>query len=101
MGDFGAMHPGTIGAVAEQFPQGFPWGNDSIKTVIDWSAGKTIPFFSNPEIQYQGRSIGEAGKMDISSVIRTSAIYVSNFRGKITKTDFIPKGTIPTADFTE
>lgn len=98
---FGAMHPDATGPVTEQFPQGFSWGNDSIKTVLDWSAGTTIPFFSNPDILYQGVPIGVAGKMDIASVIRTTAVYVSNFRGKVTKTDFVPMGTIPSADFSE
>ncbi|HKP95620.1 MAG TPA: hypothetical protein VJ385_07675 [Fibrobacteria bacterium] len=98
---FGAMHPGTVGAVADQFPQGFPWGNDTLKTVIDWSAGETVPYFSNPEIPYRGRRIGEAGKADIASVIRATAAYVSNFRGKVTQTDFLPKGTMPSADFSE
>lgn len=98
---FGAMHPGTTGPVAEQFPQGFPWGNDSIKTVLDWSAGKTIPYFSGPENSYLGVRLGEVGKSDISSVVRSTASYISNFRGMKTKTDFVPKGTIPTMDFSE
>jgi peptidyl-Asp metalloendopeptidase len=98
---FGAMHPGATGPVSEQFPQGFPWGSDSIKTVLDWNSGNTIPYFSSPDIQYQGVSIGETGKKDISSVIRSTAVYISNFRGKIEKTEFVPKGTIPSADFSE
>jgi hypothetical protein len=98
---FGAMHPGAVGPVAEQFPQGFPWGNDSIKTVIDWSQGRTLPYFSGPENLHQGIPLGEAGKTDISSVIRTTAVYISNFRGGVTKTDFVPRGTVPTSDFLE
>jgi hypothetical protein len=98
---FGAMHPGTAGPVAEQLPQGFSWGNDSIKTVLDWGAGRTIPFFSGPGNIYQGIPLGEKDKSDISSVIRTTAVYISNFRGRKSQTDFVPKGTIPTVDYSE
>ena len=98
---FGAMHPGEKGAVADQLPSGFPWGDDSIRTVLDWSKGKTIPYFSNPEVSYGGKAIGVAGKQDIASVIRTTAAYISNFRGPKTATSFVPAGTIPSADFSE
>ena len=98
---FGAMHPGTTGPVAEQFPQGFSWANDSIKTVLDWGSGRTIPFFSGPGNIYRGISLGEEGKSDISSVIRTTAVYISNFRGRKSPTDFVPMGTIPTVDYSE
>lgn len=98
---FGAMHPGAAGPVADQFPQGFPWGDDSLKTVLDGSPGRTLPYFSNPEISYQGVPLGIPGRSDIASVIRATAAYISNFRGPRTPTDFRPAGTVPTVDFTE
>lgn len=98
---FGAMHPGTTGPVADQLPAGFPWGDDSIRTVLDWSKGKTIPYFSNPDIRIGGKAIGAAGTQDIASVIRRTAAYVAGFRGGKVATDFVPAGTIPSADYAE
>lgn len=98
---FGAMHPGTTGPVADQFPQGFPWGNDTIKTVLDWSPGRTLPCFSNPDLSHRGVALGIPGQADIASVIRTTAAHISNFRGPKTPTSFTPAGTLPTLDFTE
>lgn len=98
---FGALHPGATGPVAEQFPQAYSWGNDSIKTVLDWSAGRTLPYFSGPGNLYRGTPLGDSATSDISSVIRITAAYISNFRGPITETDFIPKGTLTTLDYGE
>lgn len=53
------------------------------------------------ECLHDGKPLGEAGKMDIASIIRASAVYVSNFRGKITPTGFVPAGTVATLDFSE
>jgi peptidyl-Asp metalloendopeptidase len=98
---FGAMHPGTTGPVAGQLPEGFPWGDDSIRTVLDWSPGRTVPYFSNPDLSVGGKALGVKGNRDIAAVIRRTAAYVAGFRGPRPTTDFVPAGTIPSADFTE
>lgn len=98
---FGAMHPGDTSVVARQFPQGFPYADDSVRTVIAYGDQPILPYFSNPLVLHGGKALGVAGVSDIASVIRTTAPFISNFRGKITPTDFIPAGTVPTLDYSE
>ena len=43
----------------------------------------TIPYFSNPDIEYQGMATGNQGSADNAQVLSSTAPYVSNFRASV------------------
>lgn len=98
---FGTLHFGDTSVVARQFPQGFPFVDDSVRTILAFGAQEPVPYFSNPDLAWHGRPLGVKGRSDMASVIRMTAAYISGFRGRKTPTDFVPSGSVPSADFSE
>jgi hypothetical protein len=52
--------------------------------------------FSGPGSIYKGVVLGDSALHDNARVIRETAVYISNFRGPQTPTDFVSPGTWPT-----
>jgi len=70
------------------FPYGYAFRNDTTKTIMPPGAQQGIPHFSGPDL-------------DDARVLRETAVYIPNFRGPQTPTDFMPPSTWPVLDFTD
>jgi hypothetical protein len=57
-------------------------GNDgrAYRTVMGYPPGVRIPYFSNPNVLYQGQPTGRANKEDNARAINATAATVANFR---------------------
>ena len=73
------------------FCYGKRWMNSGqgVKTVMSYDTKPsstyptTIPYFSNPLVDYQGTLTGNAGSADNAQVLSSTAPYVSNFRTSV------------------
>ena len=73
------------------FCYGKRWMNSGqgVKTVMSYDTSPsstyptTIPYFSNPLVDYQGTLTGNAGSADNAQVLSSTAPYVSNFRTSV------------------
>lgn len=92
----GARHSPESDQRIEPFPYGHGFRNDSIKTIMSTGQLEVVPYFSGPELTYEGVVLGDSSLRDVARVLRETAVYVSNFRGPKAETDFVPPGTWPT-----
>lgn len=95
----GARHSPEADPNLEPFAFGHGFRNDSIKTIMSTGSLQVLPYFSGPHQTYQGVVLGDSTLRNAAEVLRRTAIYISNFRGPQTTTDFVPPGTWPSADF--
>ena len=73
------------------FCYGKRWMNSGqgVKTVMSYDTKPsstyptTIPYFSNPSVEYQGTLTGNLGSADNALVLSSTAPYVSNFRASV------------------
>ena len=73
------------------FCYGKRWMNNGqgVKTVMSYDTSPsstyptTIPYYSNPLVDYQGTLTGNAGSADNARVLSSTAPYVSNFRASV------------------
>lgn len=92
----GARHSPDADPLTEPFPYGHGFRNDSIKTIMSTGRLEVVPHFSSPDLTLDGAALGDSSQRDVRRVLRETAVYVSNFRGPKTPTDFVPPGTWPT-----
>lgn len=92
----GARHDAIRDPVDEPFPYGHGFRNDTLKTIMGGGPGTLVPRFSGPDQVYEGVVLGDSSTADVARVLRETAVYVSNFRGPQTQTDFVPVDTWPT-----
>lgn len=95
----GARHTPDSDAALEPFAFGHAFRNDSIKTIMSTGGQRVLPYFSGPDQVWEGVVLGDSTLRNAAEVLRTTAVYVSNFRGPQTQTSFVPPGTWPTADY--
>ena len=95
----GARHTPDSDANALPFAFGHAFRNDSVKTIMSTGPQRALPYFSGPDQVYMGVVLGDSTLRNAAAVLRTTAAYVSNFRGPVTPTDFVPPGTWPTATY--
>jgi peptidyl-Asp metalloendopeptidase len=91
----GARHSPDADPALEPFSYGHGFRNDSLRTIMATSRRIGVPHFSGPDQVYQGLVLGDAGLHDNARVLRQTAVYISNFRGATTPTDFVPPGHWP------
>ena len=78
-------------SVFKAFNYGKRWlvGSEGYRTIMSYDTEGTatypnrIPYFSNPNIVYQGISTGNLDSEDNAQVLNTTAPYVSNFRSSV------------------
>lgn len=66
------------------YPYGRGWryrGSDGVlyHDIMSYDPGKSIPYFSNPNVNYKGRPTGKAGYADAARAIRASIREVSQY----------------------
>lgn len=91
----GARHASGEDPALEPFPYGHGFRNDSLRTIMAGGPQQKIPVFSGPGQTYAGVALGDSARHDNARVLRETAVYLSNFRGPQTPTDFVPPGTWP------
>lgn len=92
----GARHALLTDPTQEPFPYGHGFRNDSLRTIMAGGPARLVPRFSGPDQVHDGVVLGDSTTADVARVLRETAIYISNFRGTRTPTDFVPRGTWPT-----
>ena len=97
----GARHSPESDPREEPFPYGHGFRNDSIKTIMSTGRLEVVPYFSGPNVVYEGSVLGDSTQRDVARVLRETAVYISNFRGPTTETSFIPPTTWPTIEIDE
>lgn len=95
----GARHTPDSDPNPEPFPFGHAFRNDSIKTIMSTGGQRVLPYFSGPDQTYQGVVLGDSTLRNAAEALRQTAVYISNFRGPQTPTDFAPPRTWPTTDY--
>ncbi len=79
----------SVGAFPYAYGYSF-WGYDAFYSTVEGFSGQRIPFFSNPDIMYQGVPIGipagQLGAADNALVINQTAPIVAAFRGSASVT---------------
>lgn len=95
----GARHTPEADPSPEPFAFGHGFRNDSIKTIMATGGQRAVPYFSGPDQLYEGVVLGDSTSRNAAEALRLTAVYVSNFRGPKTPTDFVSPGTWPTANF--
>lgn len=91
----GARHSPEQGVFAEPFPYGHGTRTEQWKTIMASGSVPVIPHFSNPDVSYQGTPTGTADLQNVARVLNETAVYIANFRGPQTPTDFVPTATFP------
>ena len=92
----GGRHTPDRDPIQEPYPFGHAFRNDEIRTIVGTGGQKIVPYFSGPDQVYEGTVLGDSTLRNNAEVLRRSAVYISNFRGRITPTDFVPPSTWPT-----
>ena len=92
----GARHAFEDEPTLEPFPYGHGFRNERFHTIMTGGSPELVPVFSGPDQVHDGVVLGDSTYRDVARVIRESAVYLSNFRGPRTPTDFVPPGTWPT-----
>lgn len=95
----GARHTPDADPNPEPFAFGHAFRNDSIKTIMSTGGQPAVPYFSGPDQTFEGVVLGDSTLRNAAEALRRTAVYVSNFRGPQTPTDFVSPGTWPTADY--
>lgn len=95
----GARHTPDSDPALEPFSFGHAFRNDSVKTIMATGGQRVVPYFSGPDQDYEGVALGDSTLRNAAEVLRITAVYISNFRGEVTPTDFVPPGTWPTAEY--
>lgn len=81
------------------YPYVHAYRNDTVKTIMATGPQQVLPYFSGPDQVYEGVVLGDSTLRNAARILRETAIYVANFRGRQRPTDFVPPGTWPTIDF--
>lgn len=97
----GARHTPDRDPNPEPFPYGHAFRNDTIKTILSTGTQRVVPRFSGPDQTFAGVVLGDAAQRDVARVLRETAVYISNFRGPQTPTDFVPPSTWPVLDVSD
>lgn len=92
----GARHEVLRDPSDEPFPYGHGYRGDEYRTIMAGGPATLAPRFSGPDQVYDGVTLGDSTTADVARVLRETAVYVSNFRGPRTPTEFVPPGTWPT-----
>ena len=92
----GARHAFEDEPTLEPFPYGHGFRDDRFHTIMTGGAPEFVPVFSGPDQVHEGVVLGDSTYRDVARVLRESAVYLSNFRGPRTPTDFVPPATFPT-----
>jgi hypothetical protein len=92
----GARHASDEDPETVPFPYGHGFRTDSLRTIMAGGRDRRkIPVFSGPGQTFEGVALGDSVLHDNARVLRETAVYLSNFRGPQTPTDFVPPGTWP------
>jgi hypothetical protein len=94
----GGRHTPDRDANQEPYPFGHAFRNDEIRTIVGTGGQRIVPYFSGPDQVYEQVVLGDSTLRNNAEVLRLSAVYISNFRGRVTPTDFVPPSTWPTID---
>ena len=94
----GGRHTPESDPNQEPFLFGHAFRNEEIRTIVGTGGQKIVPYFSGPDLVYEGAVLGDSTLRNNAEVLRRSAVYISNFRGPVTPTDFVPPSTWPTID---
>lgn len=97
----GARHSTDTDPLDEPFPYGHGFRNDSLKTIMASGGVEVLPYFSSPNLTFEGVVLGDGARRDVARVLRETAVYLSNFRGNTSETSFVPPSTWPTIDLEE
>ena len=92
----GARHASDEDPMLVPFSYGHGFHDDALRTIM--AGGPTlqrVPVFSSPAQTFEGVTLGDSTLHDNARVLRETAVYLSNFRGPQTPTDFVPPGTWP------
>ena len=92
----GARHDFESDPALDPFAYGHGFKNDSLRTIMVGGPQRLVPRFSGPDQTEGGVVLGDSTYRDVARVLRESAVYLSNFRGSQTPTDFAPPATFPT-----
>jgi hypothetical protein len=92
----GARHAFEEDPLLEPFPYGHGFQNDAVRTIMANGPQALVPYFGGPDQVHDGIVLGDSTLRDVARVLRETAVYVSNFRGPRSPTDFEPPGTWPT-----
>ncbi len=93
---FGARHTPDSDAAVLPFAFGHGFRNDSLRTIMANGQQLRVPYYAGPDQRYEGDVLGDSTSQNVAEVLRTTAVYISNFRGEQTESDFEPSGTWPT-----
>ena len=91
----GARHGPEQGVFEEPFPYGHATRTEAWKTIMSAGSLPVIPYFANPDVAYEGVPTGTPDRQNVARVLNETAVYLSNFRGPQTPTDFVPTATFP------
>jgi hypothetical protein len=92
----GARHASDEDPLLAPFPYGHGFRTDSLRTIMAGGRDRRlVPVFSGPTQTSDGVVLGDSALHDNARVLRETAVYLSNFRGPQTPTDFVPPGTWP------
>lgn len=83
--NFGAVHDhqhddGTKGLFSDSYGYRFTANGTEYHDVMAYDPGTTIPYYSNPDVSYQGVATGVAGYANAARAISTSASTVAGYR---------------------
>lgn len=95
----GARHSPESGVFDAPFPYGHGLRAEGWKTIMSTGGLPNIPHFANPDVSYQGVPTGTPDRQNVARVLNETAVYLSNFRGPQTPTDFVPTATFPVVNF--
>ena len=92
----GARHAADEDPLLEPFPYGHGFHDDALRTIMAGGPGlQRVPLFSSPTATFREVVLGDSARHDNARVLRETAVYLSNFHGPQTPTDFVPSGTWP------
>jgi peptidyl-Asp metalloendopeptidase len=94
----GARHSPDHDPAMEPFPYGHGFKNETIRTIMANGPQERVWRFSGPDQRHGSTVLGDSTLHDVARALRETAVYVSNFRGPQTPTDFQPMGHWPTVE---
>ena len=92
----GARHSLVHDTATEPFAWGHGYRNNDVKTIMANGPMERVPRFSGPTQVWEGDVLGDVHSADVVRVLNETAVFISNFRGPETPTDFVSPGTWPT-----
>lgn len=95
----GSRHTPDSDPNPDPFPFGHAFRNDSVKTIMSTGGQQVLPYFSGPDQVYEGIVLGDSTLRNAAEALRLTAVYISNFRGPQTPTEFVPARTWPTTSY--